>query len=259
MLIRPRIIPILLIDDGDLVKTKRFADPVYLGDPVNAVKIFNIKNIDEMAILDISTSKLGKEPDYELLEDIASQAFMPLSYGGGITSADQALRLLSIGYEKVILNTALCERPRLFEEISFRVGSQSVVASIDAFRHEDGYRCSIVDGTKAVNITPMDLARQAQSLGAGEIIINSVNEDGMMQGYDEELVKQVAHAVSIPVVACGGAGSIGDFKRVLDECGAHAAAAGSLFVFYGRLKAVLITFPYEDDLVKAGIYSVDQL
>lgn len=259
MLIRPRIIPVLLIDDGDLVKTKRFADPVYLGDPVNAVKIFNIKNVDEMAILDISTSKLGKELDYELLEDIASQAFMPLSYGGGITSVDQALRLLSIGYEKVILNTALCERPKLVEEISSRVGRQSVVASIDARRNEDGYRCSIVDGTKAVSITPVDLARQAESLGAGEILINSIDEDGMMNGYDEELVKQVTHAVSVPVIACGGAGSIGDFKRILDDCGAHAAAGGSLFVFYGRLKAVLITFPYEADLVEKGIYSVDQL
>ena len=259
MLMRPRIIPVLLIDDGDLVKTKHFTDPVYLGDPVNAVKIFNIKNVDEMAILDISASKCGKEPDYEFLEDIASQAFMPLSYGGGVTSVDQALRLLSIGYEKVIVNTALYENPKLIKQISSRVGSQSVVASIDALRHEDGYACATLDGTRVINIAPVELAKQAESLGAGEIIINSIDEDGMMQGYDEELIKDVATAVSIPVVACGGAGSLKDFKRALNECNAHAVAAGSYFVFYGRLKAVLITFPYEEDLVAAGIYSADQL
>lgn len=259
MLIRPRIIPVLLIDDGDLVKTRRFADPVYLGDPVNAVKIFNIKNVDEMAILDISASRLGKEPDYGLLEDIASQAFMPLSYGGGIVSADQALKLLSIGYEKVILNTALVETPSLIEEVSSRVGSQSVVASIDAVRKGDGYACAIEDGTRMVDISPVELAKRAESLGAGEIIINSVDEDGMMQGYDEELVKSVSSAVSIPVIACGGAASLDDLKRALTECDAHAVAAGSLFVFYGKLKAVLITFPHEDDLIEAGIYSADQL
>ena len=259
MLMRPRIIPMLLIDDGDLVKTKHFMDPVYLGDPVNAVKIFNIKNVDEMAILDITASKLDKEPDYELLEDIASQAFMPLSYGGGIKTVEQALRLLSIGYEKVILNTALHENPRLIEDISSRVGSQSVVASIDACRQKDGYRCAVLDGSKVIDISPADLARRAEALGAGEIFINSVDEDGMMQGYDEVLLKEVTAAVSIPVVACGGAGSLEDFKRALNECDAHAVAAGSYFVFYGKLRAVLITFPYEEDLVAAGIYSADQL
>ncbi len=259
MLVRPRIIPVLLIDDGDLVKTRRFADPVYLGDPVNAVKIFNIKNVDEMAILDISASKCGKEPDYDLLEDIASQAFMPLSYGGGIMAVDQVLRLLSIGYEKVIVNTALYENSELIEQISSRVGSQSVVASIDALKHGDGHRCAVSDGTKVIGSSPVELAKQAESLGAGEIIINSIDEDGMMQGYDEKLVKDVAAAVSIPVVACGGAGSLEDFKRALNECNAHAVAAGSYFVFYGKLKAVLITFPYEVDLVAAGIYSADQL
>ena len=257
MLKRPRIIPVLLIDDGDLVKTKRFADPVYLGDPVNAVKIFNIKNVDEM--VDISASKFGKEPDCELLEDIASQAFMPLSYGGGITSAEQALRLLSIGYEKVILNTALYEKPQLIEDISLRVGSQSVVASIDAFKQGNGYKCAISDGAKVIDVSPVELAKRAESLGAGEILINSIDQDGMMQGYDEELIKQITSAVSVPVVACGGAGSLSDFKRALDDCNAHAVAAGSFFVFYGKLRAVLITFPYEEDLVAAGIYSADQL
>lgn len=259
MLIRPRIIPVLLIDDRDLVKTKRFADPVYLGDPVNAVKIFNIKNVDEMAILDISASKFDKEPDYELLEDIASQAFMPLSYGGGITSADQALRLLSIGYEKVILNTALYENPQLIQDISSRVGSQSVVISIDASKQGNSYKCVICDGSKMIDINPVELAKKAESLGAGEILINSVDQDGMMQGYDKYLIKKITSAVSIPVVACGGAGSLDDFKWVLDECNAHAVAAGSFFVFYGKLKAVLITFPYEEDLISAGIYSADQL
>ena len=259
MLVRPRVIPVLLIDDRDLVKTRRFADPVYLGDPVNAVKIFNIKNVDEMAIFDITASKLGKEPDYELLEDIASQAFMPLSYGGGIKTVEQSLRLLSIGYEKVVLNTALYETPGIIQEISSRVGSQSVVASIDALKQRDGYCCAILDGSKEIDISPVELAKQAEALGAGEIIINSIDEDGMMRGYDEALLKEVTASVSVPVTACGGAGSLEDFRRALNECDAHAVAAGSYFVFYGKLRAVLITFPYEEDLVAAGIYSTDRL
>lgn len=255
MFTRPRIIPVLLINDRDMVKTVQFGRQTYLGDPVNAVKIFNRKGIDELAILDISATRRGVEPDFELLEDIASQAFMPLSYGGGITSVEQAKRLLAIGYEKVVINTQLVRNPKLVEEIAAFAGGQSVVASIDAKRIGDRYQCVVSDGSQVIDLTPVELAKQARESGAGEIFLNSVDRDGMMQGYDLDLVKAVVNAVDIPVTACGGAGDIQDLKRVLHEGRAHAAAGGSMFVYYGRLKAVLITAPEEEELVKCGIYT----
>ena len=254
---RPRIIPVLLIDDRDLIKTKQFGTQTYLGDPVNAVKIFNRKGIDEMAILDISATKLGKEPDWELLEDIASEAFMPLSYGGGITTVEQVKRLLATGYEKVVINTSFVRKPELVAEAVNLAGGQSVVVSIDVKKVDGRYKCVICDGQEIINQTPVELAQKAEAMGAGEIFLNSVDRDGMMQGYDLDLVKSVADAVNIPVTACGGAAGINDLKRVLHEGKAHAAAAGSMFVFYGRLKAVLITAPTEQELIRNGIY-IDQ-
>lgn len=256
MFLRPRIIPVLLIDDRDLIKTRQFSHPTYLGDVVNAVKIFNRKGIDELSILDISATKRGAEPDFELLSDIASEAFMPLSYGGGITSVEQVRKLLAIGYEKVVINTALIENPKLIEEAVALAGSQSVVASIDAKKKADGtYCCAIRDGQKLIkDLTPVELAKKAQALGAGEIFLNSIDNDGEMKGYDCDLVKSVSEAVTIPVTACGGAGGIHDLKKVLKDGKAHAAAGGSMFVFYGRLKAVLITAPSEEELTREGIY-----
>ena len=255
MFTRPRVIPVLLIDDRDLIKTIKFKTPTYLGDPVNAVKIFNRKGIDELAVLDISATKRGVEPDFELLEDIASQAFMPLSYGGGIKNVDQVRKLLSIGYEKVVINTELVKNTELIKEIVKLAGSQSVVASIDAIIVKGEYKCVIQDGQEIVDITPVELAKRAEELGVGEIFINSIDHDGMMQGYDIKLVKSIVDIVSIPVTACGGAGGINDLKTVLQEGNAHAAAGGSMFVYYGRLKAVLITAPSEEELKKIGIYS----
>ena len=252
---RPRIIPVLLIDDRDLIKTKQFSSPTYLGDPVNAVKIFNRKGIDEMAILDISASKLGKEPDWELLEDIASEAFMPLSYGGGITDIGQVRRLLATGYEEVVINTSFIRKPELITEAVALAGGQSVVVSIDAREVNGQYKCVIRDGQEIIDQTPVELAQKAETMGAGEIFLNSVDRDGMMQGYDISLVRRVAGSVNIPVTACGGAGGINDLKRVLQDGKAHAAAGGSMFVFYGRLKAVLITAPTEDELLNINIYS----
>lgn len=252
---RPRIIPVLLIDDRDLIKTINFKKPTYLGDPVNALKIFNRKGIDEMAVLDISASKRGVEPDFELLTDMASEAFMPLSYGGGIKTMDQVRKLLAIGYEKVVLNTALVEDEQLVKDAVALAGSQSVVASIDAKIVKGKYKCVICDGTKVIDMSPVELAKHAEELGAGEIFLNSVDRDGMMTGYDTELINAVASAVSIPVTACGGAGGISDLKDALVNGHAHAAAGGSMFVYYGRLKAVLITAPTEEELTEAGIYS----
>ena len=252
---RPRIIPVLLIDDRDLIKTINFKKPTYLGDPVNALKIFNRKGIDEMAVLDISASKRGVEPDFELLTDMASEAFMPLSYGGGIKTIDQVRKLLAIGYEKVVLNTSLVEDEQLVKDAVALAGSQSVVASIDAKLVKGQYKCVICDGTKVIDMTPVELAKHAEELGVGEIFLNSIDRDGMMSGYDTKLINEVVEAVSIPVTACGGAGGISDLKDALQNGHAHAAAGGSMFVFYGRLKAVLITAPTEEELTEAGIYT----
>lgn len=244
----------MLLDDRDLVKTKQFKDPTYLGDPVNAVKIFNLKGIDEMAILDISATRRGVEPDYQELEDIASQAFMPLSYGGGIRTVEQAKKILGLGYEKIVLNTEFVKNPELVKQCVDLAGSQSVVASIDAKMIGGQYYAIIGDGRIRTNDDPVELARRAERLGCGEIFLNSVDQDGMMDGYDINLVRSVADAVDIPVTACGGAGGVRDLKKVLKDGYAHAAAGGSMFVFYGRLHAVLITAPSERELSEAGIY-----
>ena len=254
MFTRPRIIPTLLIDDRDLIKTIKFKKRTYLGDPVNAVKIFNRKGIDELSILDIGATRNNREPDFELLKDIASEAFMPLSYGGGIKTVEQVHDLLAIGYEKVVINTGLIRNPDLVRKSAEMFGSQSVVASIDARRTDGQYRCCIADGTEIIDSTPAELAKEAEKLGVGEIIINSVDNDGMMSGYDIALVRSVVDAVKVPVIAIGGAGGINDLKNVLENGHAHAAAGGSMFVYYGRLKAVLITAPSEAELTAAGIY-----
>lgn len=254
MFTRPRIIPTLLIDDRDLIKTVQFNQRTYLGDPVNAVKIFNRKGIDELSILDIGVTKKNNEPDYELLKDIASEAFMPLSYGGGVNSVEQIHRLLAIGYEKVIINTSFIKTPELVTIASEQYGAQSIVVSIDAKKIENNYQCYICDGTEKTNYDPVSLAIKAEQLGAGEIILNSIDNDGMMKGYDINLVKMVADSVRIPVTAIGGASNIDDLKAVLQEGHAHAAAAGSMFVFYGKLRAVLITAPSEKELYEKGIY-----
>lgn len=254
MFTRPRIIPVLLYDDRDLVKTINFKERTYLGDPVNAVKIFNRKGIDELSVLDIGASQNHREPDFELLKDIASEAFMPLSCGGGITNINQVHELLAIGYEKVVINSVLVRNPDLVTRAAEAFGSQSIVASIDARMIKGEYRCVINDGQDITDKTPVELAKEAERLGAGEIIINSIDRDGMMQGYDIRLVRSVADAVKIPVTAIGGAGGIKDLKTVLDEGHAHAAAGGSMFVYYGRLKAVLITAPSEEELLRLGVY-----
>ena len=255
---RPRIIPSLLLQEGGLVKTQKFDTPRYLGDPVNAVKIFNNKGVDELCILDISAPRTGGEPDYDLLHDIATEAFMPLSYGGGVHSLEQIQRLFAIGYEKVILNTALVETPDLIREAVAYAGSQSIVASIDVKTDVLGRSfCYIRGGREKTAFSPVRLARRAQELGTGEILLGSINRDGQMKGYDLSLVRSVADAVSIPVIASGGCGSMEDLQAVLEEGHAHAAAAGSFFVYYGRNRAILITAPSEEEYRNSGIYVDD--
>lgn len=255
MYYRPRIIPCLTIINHDLVKTVKFNNPRYIGDPINAVKIFNGKGVDELCILDIRATVENRKPDFEYLKDIASEAFMPLSYGGGITSLSEIEKLFYIGYEKVIINTSFNNNPSLIKEAIAFAGSQSIVVSIDVKNELFGKKsCYINDGTTKIKYSVVELAKKAEEIGAGEILLTSMSQDGMMQGYDVELVKQVSGAVNIPVIASGGAKDIHDLKTVIKGGQAHAAAASSMFVYYGKQKAVLITVPDEEAFIDIGLY-----
>lgn len=255
MFSRPRIIPCLTMIERELVKTIKFKNPRYLGDPVNAVKIFNGKYVDELCLLDIRATSNKTGPDFDYLKDIASEAFMPLSYGGGITKMMEVEKLFNIGFEKVIFNSSFYTNPGLIKEAVKFAGSQSIVISIDVktelFKKQ---YCYSNNGKLKNKYYPDEMAKKAEALGAGEIIINSIDNDGGMNGYDLELIKKVTSEVSIPVVACGGAKDIYDLKKVLEDAGAHAAAAGSMFVYYGPQKAVLITVPDEEEFISLGIY-----
>ncbi len=255
MYYRPRLIPCLTIMDQGLVKTIKFNNPRYIGDPINTVRIFNGKGVDEMCILDIKATSANRGPDFEYLKDIASEAFMPLSYGGGITKLSEIEQLFFIGYEKVVLNTSFVKNETLVKEAVKLAGSQSIVASIDVKNELFGKRvCYINNGKTKVKESPVEQAKRAEAFGVGEILLNSITYDGTMQGYDLELISQVSKAVTIPVIACGGAKDIHDFKKALTDGGAHAVSAGSLYVYYGKQKAVLITVPDEEELIKVGIY-----
>ena len=244
-----RVIPILLLHDSGLVKTTKFKQPKYVGDPINAIKIFNDKEVDELVFLDIDASKHKREPNFKLLEHIASECFMPLGYGGGITNISQVNRIFNIGIEKVIFNTAAFNQPTLIEEAAKSAGSQSVVVSIDVKKNWLGKKKLFSHaGAKAPNITIADFVKRMQDIGAGEIIINSVDQDGITNGYDLELIKTVAEIVDVPVVACGGAGTIQHLSEAVQLGGASAVAAGSMFVFYGPHRAVLINYPSQEKL-----------
>ena len=242
-MLRNRIIPCLLMLNGGLVKTVKFKDPKYVGDPINAVHIFNDKEVDELAFLDIGATPAGKEPNFDLLADIASQAFMPFSYGGGITTVDQVKRLYALGVEKVILNTVTAGSPRLVEQAAALAGSSSVVVSIDVRKSWSGkYSVYVRGGRQDLKRDPVTHAREMERAGAGEILLTSIDRDGLMSGYDLDLIRQVTQAVSVPVVAAGGAGELRHFREAVEQ-GAAAAAAGSMFVFIGKHRAVLITYP----------------
>lgn len=254
---RPRIIPCITMQHMNMVKTVGFKNPRYLGDPVNSVKIFNNKDIDEMCIVDITATKEGREPDFDYLFEIASEAFMPLCYIGGVKTLTDAQKLFRIGYEKVGVNTLLYENPDEVRRISDYAGCQSVVASIDV-RSDIFGRKSIwkYGGTKNTKLSPVEGTRLALDCGVGEILINSIDRDGSMKGFDNQLIKSVSESVNIPVIACGGAGELEDIKTVLDTGHADAVAIGSFFVYYGKNKAVLINTPGEEEYLNAGIYSL---
>lgn len=238
-----RVIPCLLIHDGGLVKTKKFKDPVYVGDPVNAVRIFSEKEADELILLDIDASREKREPNYELVAEIAGECFMPLAYGGGVRTIDQVRRLIRSGVEKVVINTAATSSTNIITEAAQVFGSQAVVAAIDVRKTLlGGYK---VVACSATNDTGLKLDEYVQALvkaGAGEIFINSVDRDGTMVGYDLDLIRRVSSETSVPVIACGGAGSVDHLKQAVIEAGAAAVSAGSMFVFYGKHRAVLINY-----------------
>lgn len=248
---RFRVIPTLLIKDDGLFKGEKFKNHKYVGDPINAVKIFNEKEVDEICILDISVTINKKEPNFELIEEIASEAFMPLSYGGGLQRMDQVTRILRCGVEKVIFNYSAITNPNLIRETANKYGSSSTVVSIDvkSIGFLGNKKVFYLNASKAIDISPIEFAKQVEKLGAGEIILTSVDKEGVMKGYDYKLIQEITHAVSIPVIANGGAGNIEDFKTAIDV-GASAVAAGSFFVFQGPHKAILISYPTQQDLYK---------
>ncbi len=247
----PRIIPVLLLKGKGLVKTVKFKDPKYIGDPINAVKIFNDLKSDELVFLDIVASKEGRTVSVDLVKDIGDEAFMPFGVGGGISSISQIEQLLKAGAEKVIINTNFILKPELIEEAAKVFGSQSIVVSIDVKKTFFGkYECWIKDGSENSKLNPVDLAKKAETSGAGELIINSIDFDGMMTGYDIELIKSISDFVSVPVVACGGAGNTEHLFKGYSDGNAHALAAGSMFVFHGPRRAVLINYPSKNELIQ---------
>ena len=247
MFILPRLIPVLSIINDDLVKTTQFSNPRYLGDPVNAVKIFNGKMVDELCILDITASKEEKEPNFDLLRDIAAQAFMPLSYGGGLTTMEQVKQIIQMGYEKVVFNTSLLHNPTLIKDVVSYLGRSGVVAAIDVRKENNNYNVYSKSGTEKFDSSLEETIKYVQQLGVGEIIINSIDNDGMMTGYDEEIIKIISSLAQVPLIANGGAGEISHFKNAI-HAGAQAAAASSFFVYYGKQKTVLITHPSEREI-----------
>lgn len=251
---RTRIIPCLLLRDQSLVKTVQFNKFEYIGDPLNTCRIFNELEVDEMTVLDILASREGKEPNYKLLKEIASECFMPLSYGGGIKNLSQAEKIFNIGYEKVVVNTAALNNPSLIREISNVFGNQSVIVSIDArqnlFRKYDVFSHA---GTVNTKKDPVEWAKEAESQGAGEILITNISREGTWKGFDIDLIKKISDAVTVPVIAHGGAGTVSDIVDAVKDGNASAVALGSMVVFQNKGMGVLVNFPQDqalDELLK---------
>ncbi len=242
-MIQNRVIPCLLLKGEGLVKTRKFKKPRYVGDPINAVRIFNTKEVDELIFLDIMASKQNAPPNYAMVSNIATECFMPFCYGGGIRSLDEAKKILKIGAEKICINSSALTDRMFIKRLSEQTGSQSVVISMDVKKTLWGrYRIYSHCGRKPFSSDPVEYAQAMEVSGAGEILVNAVDHDGMRVGYDLELIKMIADAVCIPVIACGGAGEMRHFKQAV-QAGASALAAGSMFVFWGKHQAVLINYP----------------
>lgn len=246
-MLRPRIIPCLLVHKGGLVKTQSFKDPKYVGDPINAVRIFNEKEADELMVLDIDATVNGVAPDFALIAKLAAECRMPLCYGGGVTTADQAARIVDMGVEKIAISAAAIAHPPLLTEMAAAVGRQSVVAVLDVRKRTSlfakDYEVCTHNSKIVHKFDPIGLAKQFQDAGAGEIVINSVDRDGLVQGYDLELATQFKQELKVPVTFLGGAGSLDHLGELIAKLGVVGAAAGSLFVFKGKYRAVLINYP----------------
>jgi cyclase len=250
--LKPRIIPSLLLCNGELVKTTNFQNPKYVGDPINAVKIFNEKLVDEIMILDISATVSSKEPDYDLIKNLANECRMPICYGGGIKNLSQALKVFQLGIEKIAISSAFIEQPELISELARLVGNQSVVLVLDVKIDNDGkYKIWTHNGSKPTGLELQKFLLFIKDLGIGEIVINSIDRDGTMTGLDNQIIEIVRSCLHIPHTILGGASSLLDVQSVISKYGIIGIGAGSLFVFKGRLRAVLITYP--DPTVKSDI------
>jgi cyclase len=255
-MIQPRLIPCLLIHKKGLVKTQQFSDPKYVGDPLNAVRIFNEKEVDELIVLDIDASRAGTEPDYKQIQKLASECRMPLCYGGGVSTADQIERIVGLGVEKVAMSSAPLMNPEIVKEAARRVGSQSVVIVLDVKKGflGRGYNIFIHNGSKKISGNFLQYIDTFDQNGAGEIVVNSIDCDGKMSGYDVELIRTVCGQTSLPVTALGGAASLEDIHQLYKRFGNIGAGVGSLFVFKGKYRAVLINYPNQDERRKAGVW-----
>ena len=241
----PRIIPCLLIKNKGLVKTTRFKNPKYVGDPINAVKIFNEKEVDELIVLDIDATVDGKEPDFKMIEKLAIECRMPLCYGGGIKTVDQARKIFGLGVEKIALSSIAVEQPNLVNDIAESVGSQSVAVVLDAKKKKfsNSFEIFMYNGKIKTGKCPVEFSKFMENQGAGEIVVNSIAHDGVMKGYDLELIDKIRESISIPMTVLGGAGSLDDIGHLIKRYGMIGAAAGSFFVFKGVYRAVLISYP----------------
>lgn len=244
-MLRPRIIPSLLIRNKGLTKTVKFQDGRYIGDPLNAVRIFNEKSVDEIMVVDIDASTESRGPDFDLIRKLAAECRMPLCYGGGITTVDEANRIINSGVEKVAISSAVLKSPELISDIARELGSQSVVVVLDVKKRMIGsrYEVYVKNGTKGTGVCPFEFAQKAEALGAGEIVINSIDRDGAMEGYDLALVRKIRAATTLPLTVLGGAGTLEDIASLIDEFGIIGAGAGSFFLYKGVYKAVLINYP----------------
>jgi imidazole glycerol-phosphate synthase subunit HisF len=242
-----RIIPCVLYSDEGLVKTKKFRSPNYIGDPINSIRLFNDKEVDELLFIDIDASKNKSEPNFTLVQEIASECFMPLSYGGGIKDVHTVEKLLKMGVEKVSINSALLSNLDLCKKISTEFGSSTLIGSIDVKKNLIGrYRVYNHIQKKTLSLDPIDYVKQLEANGVGEIFINNVDLDGTFSGYDISLLQEIENKLSVPIIPCGGAGSLTDLAEVFNKTKIKAVAAGSIFVYTGKFNAVLINFPTED-------------